>query len=46
LETSFLDLLPDVRPIGREKPFPAQQFANGFVSGLRFQLDLKRLLGG
>ena len=41
-----LTLLPDPGQIGREKAFPAQELADGFVLGLRFQVDLELLLGG
>jgi len=42
---SFLDLLPDAGQVGREKAFPAQQFAVGFVAVLSFERDLELLLG-
>src|SRR5664280_2947866 len=45
LESPFLDLLTDAGQIGRVEAFPAQEFANGLIAVLSFQVDLELLLG-
>ena len=46
LERPFPDLLADAGQIGRVEAFPAQEFTNGFVAGLCFQINLELFLGG
>ena len=41
-----LTLLPDAGQISRVEAFPAQEFTNGFVAGLSFQINLELFLGG
>ena len=45
LESPLLDLRPDANRIRRVEAFAAQQFADGFVVGLGFEVDLELLLG-
>ena len=46
LEGSFLNLVADAGQIGREEAFSAQQLPYGFVTALRFQVDLELFLCG
>src|SRR5208283_4107621 len=46
LDGPLPDLLADAGQIGGVEAFPAQEFADGLITGLGFQINLELLLGG